>query len=55
MGTCGSWVLYCFFNNKKTITILHRELKLKVEKVKVHEVGGHTTEDGDQKEYEFPA
>ena len=36
------------------VTILHRELERKVEKVKrMHEVGGHAAED--QKQYEFPA
>ena len=31
--TCGYRALYCFFNNKKMVTILHRELEQKVEKV----------------------
>ena len=31
--TCGYRALYCFFNNKKMVTILHRELEHKVEKV----------------------
>ena len=33
--TCGSRALYtAFANNKKVVTILHRELERKVEKVK---------------------
>ena len=42
-----------FSNNKKIVTILHRELERKVEKVKVQEVGDHAAKD--QKQYEFPA
>ena len=35
-----------FSNNKKMLTIFHRELERKVEKVKhMHEVGGHAAED----------
>ena len=43
-----------FSNNKKMVTILHRDLEHKVEKVRsAYEVGGHVAED--QKQYEFPA
>ena len=43
-----------FSKNKKMVTILHRELERKVEKVKhMHEVGGQAAKD--QKQYEFPA
>ena len=38
---------------KKMVTILHRELERKVEKVKLDEVGGHAAKD--QKQYELPA
>ena len=41
-----------FSNNKKMVTILHRELKHKVEKSSAHEVGDHAAED--QNQYEFP-
>ena len=41
-------------NNKKMVTILHRQLEHKIEKVqRNYEVGGHADED--QKQYEFPA
>ena len=41
-------------NNKKMVTILHRQLEHKIEKVqRNYEVKGHADED--QKQYEFPA
>ena len=43
-----------FSNDKKKVTILHRELECKVEKVKHNnEVGGHAAKD--QKHYQLPA
>ena len=39
-----------FSNNKKMVTILHRELERKAEKVQMLEVTAK-----DQKQYEFPA
>ena len=49
--TCGSRALYAAFsNNKKVVTILHREPERKAEKVKMLEVTAK-----DQKQYEFPA
>ena len=41
-----------FSNNKKMVTILHRELEQSC-KSSAHEVGGLVAED--QKQYEFPA
>ena len=40
-------------NDKKIVTILHRELERKVEKVKHMNSGGHAAED--QKQYELLA
>ena len=52
--TCVTGRYTAFSNNKKMVTILHRDLEHKVEKVRsAHEVGGHVAED--QKQYEFPA
>ena len=52
--TCGSRALYGFSNNKKPVTILHRELEHEVEKVQ-HMKLEVTQPKTKNKNYEFPA